>query len=203
MRLRISIREFVRPSVDPSGTLALKRSETQLIATYRNSYFITLSPSIVFHYIIEIQSNQSIQSIQSRRRLKETREAKERLEGQLAETLRQILDQEENIKSLTKAIDDKEIPIKLSHTRLDTRAKRPNVELCRDAVQVRTVLIDKLIDCNAHFFSVIIKNIGHSPSKRQRQNGFYPKFCVIWSLKWGNVRVSERVSAAERSKQSK
>ena len=59
-----------------------------------------------------------------------------RLEGQLAETLRQIIDQEENIKSLAKSIDDKDIPIKLSHTRLDTRARRPNVELCRDAVQV-------------------------------------------------------------------
>lgn len=74
-----------------------------------------------------------------RRRLKETREAKERLEGQLTETLRQIVDQQENIKSLAKAIEDKDIPMKLSHTRLDTRSQRPNVELCHDAVQSRLV----------------------------------------------------------------
>ena len=69
--------------------------------------------------------------------MKELKESKTRLEGQLAETLRQLIDQEENIKNLRKAIEDKVIPMKLAQTRLDARAQRPNVELTRDAPQFR------------------------------------------------------------------
>jgi len=71
------------------------------------------------------------------KRVKELKESKTRLEGQLAETLRQLIDQEENIKNLRKAIEDKVIPMKLAQTRLDARAQRPNVELTRDAPQFR------------------------------------------------------------------
>jgi len=48
-----------------------------------------------------------------------------------------LIDQEENIKNLRKAIEDKVIPMKLAQTRLDARAQRPNVELTRDAPQFR------------------------------------------------------------------
>ena len=51
----------------------------------------------------------------------------------------QIKEIEENISRLKKAIADKEAPMKLAHTRLDTRTERPNVELCRDAVQYRLI----------------------------------------------------------------
>lgn len=71
------------------------------------------------------------------KRVRELKESKTRLEGQLAETLRQFIEQEENIKNLRKAIEDKVIPMKLAQTRLDSRAQRPNVELTRDAVQFR------------------------------------------------------------------
>ena len=51
----------------------------------------------------------------------------------------QIKESEENLSRLKKAIADKEAPMKLAHTRLDTRTERPNVELCRDAVQYRLI----------------------------------------------------------------
>lgn len=44
---------------------------------------------------------------------------------------------EKNIELLKKAIQDKEAPMQVAHTRLDTRIRRPNVELCRDPVQHR------------------------------------------------------------------
>jgi len=71
------------------------------------------------------------------KRVRELKESKVRLESQLAETLRQFIEQEENIKNLRKAIEDKIIPMKLAQTRLDARAQRPNVELTRDAPQFR------------------------------------------------------------------
>ena len=46
---------------------------------------------------------------------------------------------EHNVASLTQAIADKEAPLKVAETRLDNRAQRPNVELCRDRVQYRLV----------------------------------------------------------------
>lgn len=55
------------------------------------------------------------------------------------QVLAQIKEIEENISRLQKAIGDKEQPMKLAQTRLDTRTERPNVELCRDPVQYRLI----------------------------------------------------------------
>ena len=46
---------------------------------------------------------------------------------------------EDNIDKLKKAIAEKEAPMALAQTRLDIRSERPNVELCRDAVQYRLI----------------------------------------------------------------
>lgn len=46
---------------------------------------------------------------------------------------------EKNIELLKKAIQDKQAPMQVAQTRLDTRIRRPNVELCRDPVQHRFV----------------------------------------------------------------
>lgn len=48
---------------------------------------------------------------------------------------------EKNIEFLKKAIQDKMAPMQVAQTRLDTRIRRPNVELCRDPVQHRFVKI--------------------------------------------------------------
>jgi len=55
------------------------------------------------------------------------------------QVLGQIQEMEDNIERLSKAITDKEAPLKLAHTRLENRSERPNVELCRDPVQYRLV----------------------------------------------------------------
>lgn len=73
------------------------------------------------------------------KRIKETRDHKGRLEDHLNKVIGQIKEIEENISRLQKGIADKEDPMKLAHTRLDSRSQRPNVELCRDPVQYRLV----------------------------------------------------------------
>lgn len=55
------------------------------------------------------------------------------------QVLQEIFDMEKNIELLKKAIQDKQAPMQVAQTRLDTRIRRPNVELCRDPVQHRFV----------------------------------------------------------------
>lgn len=55
------------------------------------------------------------------------------------QVLAQIIENEENVARLRKAIADKQPPLMLAETRLDTRKNRPNVELCRDPVQYRLI----------------------------------------------------------------
>jgi len=73
------------------------------------------------------------------RRIAETRDAKEKLEGHLAKVKSQMMEVEDTAERLRRAIAEKENPMKLAQTRLETRAGRPNVEQCRDAVQYRLV----------------------------------------------------------------
>jgi tektin-1 len=73
------------------------------------------------------------------RRIAETRDAKEKLEGHLAKVKRQMMEVEDTAERLRRAIAEKEAPMKLAQTRLESRGARPNVELCRDAVQYRLV----------------------------------------------------------------
>ncbi|KAK7475030.1 hypothetical protein BaRGS_00033711 [Batillaria attramentaria] len=73
------------------------------------------------------------------KRIRECKDTKGKLEDHLNRVISQIKETEENIARLKKAIADKEAPLKLAHTRLDTRTDRPNVELCRDAVQYRLI----------------------------------------------------------------
>ncbi|XP_068939333.1 tektin-1 [Petaurus breviceps papuanus] len=68
-------------------------------------------------------------------RIKETRDTKDKLATHLAEVMDEITCQENNIATLNKAILDKEGPVKVAQTRLESRSHRPNVELCRDGVQ--------------------------------------------------------------------
>lgn len=53
------------------------------------------------------------------------------------QVLQEVFDMEKNVELLKKAIQDKEAPMQVAQTRLDTRLRRPNVELCRDPVQHR------------------------------------------------------------------
>lgn len=53
--------------------------------------------------------------------------------------MEEIASQEKNITVLEKAILDQEGPAKVAHTRLETRTRRPNVELCHDGAQYRLI----------------------------------------------------------------
>lgn len=72
-----------------------------------------------------------------RNRVRETKAAKGKLEEHLGKVMEQITSQEKNIDLLKKAIANKEAPMKVAQTRLETRTQRPNVELCRDPAQHR------------------------------------------------------------------
>ncbi|MGH0144670.1 UNVERIFIED_CONTAM: hypothetical protein FKN15_029643 [Acipenser sinensis] len=79
-------------------------------------------------------------------RLSEVADAKNKLQMHLAKTLQEIFQTEMLIEALKKAIQDKESPLKVAHTRLDERTRRPNVELCRDSTQLRLVSEVREID---------------------------------------------------------
>lgn len=72
-------------------------------------------------------------------RSQETTDARNKIQTHLSKVLQEIYDMEKNIELLKKAIQDKEAPMQVAQTRLDTRLRRPNVELCRDPVQHRLV----------------------------------------------------------------
>ncbi|XP_024420362.2 tektin-1 [Desmodus rotundus] len=71
--------------------------------------------------------------------LKETKDARDKLAAHLAKVMEEVASQEKNVTVLEKAILDQEGPAKLAHTRLETRTRRPNVELCRDVAQYRLI----------------------------------------------------------------
>merc|ERR1712002_624276 len=72
-------------------------------------------------------------------RICETRKTKAELEEHLSKILIQIKNMDDNVDKLTKAINDKEAPMKVAHTRISNRDTRPNVELCKDPAQYRLI----------------------------------------------------------------
>lgn len=73
------------------------------------------------------------------RRIGETTDARNRIQSHLSKVLQEIFDMEKNIELIKKSISDKEAPMMVAQTRLETRTHRPNIELCRDPVQHRLV----------------------------------------------------------------
>ncbi|XP_067654720.1 tektin-3-like isoform X1 [Haliotis asinina] len=67
-------------------------------------------------------------------RIRETTDARNKLQAHLQRTMQEIFDMEKNIELLRKAIQDKELPMKVAQTRLDERTRRIHVELCNDPV---------------------------------------------------------------------
>ncbi|XP_053562984.1 tektin-2 [Bombina bombina] len=70
-----------------------------------------------------------------RKRIHEFERALNELKWQEKNTREEIEDTEQDIRRLEQDLKDKNGPLKLAHTRLETRTYRPNVELCRDQVQ--------------------------------------------------------------------
>ena len=57
----------------------------------------------------------------------------------MSKTMQEIYDQEKHIEALKQAIRNKGNPLKVAQTRLEARAHRPDVELCRDPPHHRLV----------------------------------------------------------------
>ncbi|XP_049538849.1 tektin-3-like [Anopheles darlingi] len=72
-------------------------------------------------------------------RASEMLEAKSKMQLHLHKTQQEIFDVEKHIELLRKAINDKSNPMKVAHTRLEARAHRPGIEMCRDNAHLRLV----------------------------------------------------------------
>ncbi|XP_063812203.1 tektin-1 isoform X2 [Pseudophryne corroboree] len=107
----------------------------------RNSAFAlqAMTDSILSETASDMRKQCDTVNLALTNRVAETKDAKNKLEVHLAKVMNEISSQEKNIKSCKKAIADKEGPIKVSQTRLETRSLRPNVELCHDPVQYRLI----------------------------------------------------------------
>jgi len=57
------------------------------------------------------------------------------------QTMNEIRDLERAIDLIKKAIEDKELPLKVAQTRLDERSRRINVELCNDKPMTGQVIL--------------------------------------------------------------
>ncbi|XP_006895296.1 PREDICTED: tektin-5 [Elephantulus edwardii] len=68
-------------------------------------------------------------------RISEVMDVKNKLQTELAKTVQELLQAENTIMLLERSILAKECPLKMAQTRLECRAWRPNIELCRDMAQ--------------------------------------------------------------------
>ncbi|KAK9502781.1 hypothetical protein O3M35_011487 [Rhynocoris fuscipes] len=73
------------------------------------------------------------------RRCSETLEAKNKVQMHLHRVQQEIFNIEKNMELLRKAIMDKSNPMKVAQTRLEARAHRKAIELCKDEAQSRLV----------------------------------------------------------------
>lgn len=73
------------------------------------------------------------------RRSSELSEAKNKIQLHLHKVQNEIFDMERHIALLQKSIQDTSHPLKVAQTRLEARAHRPGVELCKDFAQMRIV----------------------------------------------------------------
>jgi len=76
-------------------------------------------------------------------RISETADTKNKLQMHLQKTLQEIFATEQTIAQIRRAIAEKDSPLRVAHTRLDERTRRPNIELCRDPSQLR--LVDEVV----------------------------------------------------------
>ncbi|CAH1255246.1 TEKT2 [Branchiostoma lanceolatum] len=83
----------------------------------------------------DLEAQRNASEFAFRKRIHETDQAKKELEWQQKNTKEEIAEMEADIRALEEALRAKRNPLKLAHTRLETRTYRPNVELCRDQPQ--------------------------------------------------------------------
>ena len=87
----------------------------------------------------EMWSHWNNSNMTFQQRISESTDAHNKLQSHLSKTMQEIYDQEKHIESLKQAIRAKGNPLKVAQTRLEARAHRPDVELCRDPPHHRLV----------------------------------------------------------------
>ncbi|KAM9320806.1 tektin-2 [Gastrophryne carolinensis] len=83
----------------------------------------------------ELEAQREAVEFAFRKRIHEFERADKELKWQEKNTKEEIEELEEDIRRLDSDLREKSGPLKLAHTRLETRTYRPNVDLCRDQVQ--------------------------------------------------------------------
>jgi len=83
----------------------------------------------------ELEAQRIATEFAYRKRIHEFEMQEKELIWQRERTLDEIAEMERDIRALEQAIRDKENPLKVAHTRLETRTYRKEMELCRDAPQ--------------------------------------------------------------------
>lgn len=83
----------------------------------------------------ELEAQRDATEFAFRKRIRETEKAYDELKWQEKNTKEEIAEMEEDIRRLEEDLRLKRGPLKLAHTRLETRTYRPNVDLCRDKAQ--------------------------------------------------------------------
>ncbi|KAM8976497.1 tektin-2 [Pelodytes ibericus] len=83
----------------------------------------------------ELEAQRAAAEFALRKRVREFERAHNELKWQEKNTKEEIEELEEDIRRLEADLRDKRWPLKLAHTRLETRTYRPSMELCRDQAQ--------------------------------------------------------------------
>ncbi|XP_010865100.2 tektin-2 isoform X2 [Esox lucius] len=83
----------------------------------------------------ELEAQRIATEFAIRKRTHQLEQACNEMNWQLKSTQDEILNMENDIRSLEDDLQAKMAPLKLVHTRLENRIKRPGVDLCRDEVQ--------------------------------------------------------------------
>ncbi|XP_049731890.1 tektin-2 isoform X1 [Elephas maximus indicus] len=83
----------------------------------------------------ELEAQRVATEFAFRKRLREREKVYSELRWQEKNTLEEIAELQEDIRHLEEDLRRKFLSLKLSHTRLESRSYRPNVELCRDQAQ--------------------------------------------------------------------
>ncbi|XP_003937555.1 tektin-2 isoform X2 [Saimiri boliviensis] len=83
----------------------------------------------------ELEAQRVATEFAFRKRLREMEKVYSELKWQEKNTLEEIAELQEDIRHLEEDLRRKFLSLKLSHTRLEARTYRPNVELCRDQAQ--------------------------------------------------------------------
>ncbi|XP_062866902.1 tektin-2 [Trichomycterus rosablanca] len=94
----------------------------------------------------ELEAQRTATEFAFRKRVHQLEQAHQERQWQIKTTQNEMNELEEDIRGLERDMQAKRAPLKLAHTRLENRTKRPGMDLCRDEVQYGLVEEVKQLD---------------------------------------------------------